>query len=162
MPTELILIRHGQSEANVGRSTDVDCPLTDTGIEQARQLGLQLRERSLGEYLFLTSPYRRAMHTAAEITKATGHSFVVEERIREWGERATIGGKQYHKETTQELVARLSEFLLDHAGRKVVMVSHAAPIAVLTQLANGEMPNTLGQFWIDVENCCLRRVICRG
>jgi len=42
------------------------------------------------------------------------------------------------------------------------MVSHAAPIAVLTQLANGTTPNTQGQFWIDIENCCLRRVIGLG
>ncbi|HEX4793227.1 MAG TPA: histidine phosphatase family protein [Humisphaera sp.] len=161
MPTELLLIRHGESEANVGRSTDVDCLLTDAGIEQARQLGLRLAEHDLRDFLFLTSPYRRTVHTAAAITEATGRSFVVDERIREWGEFATIGGKQYPKETTRELVERLREFLLDHAGRKLVVVSHAAPIAVLTQLANGESPNTLGQFWIGVENCCSRRVICR-
>ena len=101
------------------------------------------------------------MHTASEITKAIRRPFVVDERIREWGELATIGDKQYQKETTRDLVERLREFLMDHAGRKLVLVSHAAPIAVLSQLANGETPNTQGQFWIGVENCCLRRVICR-
>jgi broad specificity phosphatase PhoE len=122
---------------------------------------LRLAGHDLGKFLFLTSPYRRAVHTAAEIAKATGQSFVVEERVREWGDLATVGGRQYHKETTHELVGRLKEFLLDHAGRKLVVVSHAAPIAVLTQLAEGEMPNTQGQFWSDVGNCCLRRLTHR-
>jgi broad specificity phosphatase PhoE len=86
----------------------------------------------------------------------------VEERVREWGDLAAIGGRQYPKETAQELVARLERFLLCHAGRMLVVVSHAAPIAVLTQLAAGESPNTQGEFWADVENCCLRRVTHRG
>ncbi|MDB5291054.1 MAG: Phosphoglycerate mutase [Phycisphaerales bacterium] len=158
MAMEVLLIRHGESEGNVGRSTDPDCLLTENGVQQARQLGLHLAAQDLRGFLFLTSPYRRAVHTAAEIAKATGKSFVVEERVREWGDFATVGGKQYPKETAQEVVARLEGFLLAHAGRNLVVVSHAAPIAVLTQLAAGETPNTQGDFWADVNNCCLRRL----
>jgi broad specificity phosphatase PhoE len=159
MAMELLLIRHGQSEGNVGKSTDPDCLLTDIGLAQARQLGSRLAGQDLGGFLCLTSPYRRAMHTAAEIAKETGLSFAVEERIREWGDVATVGGKQYHKESVHELIARLEDFLRHYDGRNLVVVSHAAPIAVLTQLAWGEPPNTEGPFWAGVGNCCLRRLM---
>ncbi len=42
MAVELIIIRHGESEANVGRSTDADCGMTDHGLEQARQVARRL------------------------------------------------------------------------------------------------------------------------
>ena len=38
MAVELLLIRHGQSEANAGLSLDPDCSLSETGLEQAREL----------------------------------------------------------------------------------------------------------------------------
>jgi broad specificity phosphatase PhoE len=157
MPTELLLIRHGESEANVGLSTDPDCSLTPKGYQQARDLGSRLAaDFDLKEFTALCSPYRRTTHTAQEIARATGITFAVEELIREWGDIATINNRQYPKETTDELEARLGEFLKLYAGRKLLIVSHAAPIAVLTQLAWGETPNTQGVFWAGVHNCCLR------
>ncbi|HZK79686.1 MAG TPA: histidine phosphatase family protein [Humisphaera sp.] len=158
MTTELILIRHGESEANVGLSKEPDCRLTEKGIEQARMLGARLADFDLAGFSGIASPYMRTWHTAAEISQATGLSFAVEELVREWGDVATVKGTQYHKETAAELIGRLGEFLRVYAGRKLVIVSHAAPIAVLTQLAWGEAPNTEGQFWNGVNNCCLRRL----
>ena len=154
--TELILIRHGESEANLGLSKDPDCLLTDRGREQARRLASELARHDLSGFVALTSPYRRAVETASLIAAATGLSFAVEELAREWGDLATVSGRQYPKETPAELIARLRHFLANFAGRKIVVVSHAAPIAVLTQLAWGETPNTEGQFWTGVGNCCPR------
>lgn len=156
MTTELLLIRHGQSEANIGISNDPDCKLTPIGIEQAQHVGSRLAKHDLSGFELIASPYTRTAHTALEIVQATGLSLTVEELIREWGDMATVGGKQYHKESAEELIARLREFLRVYHGRKLVVVSHAAPIAVLTQLAWGETPNTEGQFWTGVNNCCLR------
>jgi broad specificity phosphatase PhoE len=158
MMTELLLIRHGQSEANIGISTDPDCRLTDEGIAQARAVGLRLALFDLSGFELICSPYARTMHTAAEIAAATGLSIEVEERVREWGEVATIRKRQFHKETPGELIARLKEFLALYRGRRLAVVSHAAPIAVLTQLAWGETPNVEGPFWNGVDNCCLRWV----
>ena len=79
MSVELLLIRHGQSEANAGLSLDLDSSLSDTGLEQARQLAQRLGDHDLSGFVALTSPYRRTRQTADEIAKATGMTFAVDE-----------------------------------------------------------------------------------
>lgn len=160
--TELLLVRHGESEGNVGRSADPDCCLTDAGLCQAADLGRRLAGYDLGGFEALVSPYRRAAQTAKAIAAATGLRFEVEEAVREWGPAATAGGRAYPQEPIGEAVERLRAFLRHGAGRRLLVVSHAAPIAILTQLAWGEPPNTRGAFWSGVGNCCLRwlKVTC--
>lgn len=156
MSSQLILIRHGESEANVGLSKDPNSRLTDRGLQQARDLGARLAGIDLSRFQCIASPYERTRRTADEIANAAGLVFSPQDRVREWGDAATVGGKQYHKESAEELIARLREFLREHRDRDLLIVSHAAPIAVLTQLAWGETPNTDGAFWNGVTNCCLR------
>jgi 2,3-bisphosphoglycerate-dependent phosphoglycerate mutase len=87
---ELILIRHGQSAANVafplanqrgllesglsGRDTDVE--LTELGVEQARAVGRWLATLSPGELpeVVITSPYRRARETWRIAVESSGLS----------------------------------------------------------------------------------------
>ncbi|MGW4946618.1 histidine phosphatase family protein [Actinoplanes sp. NPDC004185] len=87
---ELILIRHGQSAANVafplanqrgllesglsGRDTDVE--LTELGVEQARAVGRWLATLSPGErpQVVITSPYRRARETWRIAVESSGLS----------------------------------------------------------------------------------------
>jgi probable phosphoglycerate mutase len=140
MKTELIMVRHGQSESNAGLSEDPDCGLTELGQQQARLAGRLMAAHDLAEFVALVSPYRRARQTAAGIAEVTGLKFEVEELVREWPWTgpADIQGKLYHLEPVEELVERLREFLRRYEGRKVFVVSHAGPIAVLTQLAWGE------------------------
>lgn len=156
MPSELLLIRHGQSEANVNLSTDPDCRLTSVGVDQARELGRRLAGVDLGAFTPIVSPYSRTQHTARLIAEITGLQFTTDDGIREWGKVATVNGQQYHEESEEELVERLSGFLSRRKGQKLLIVSHAAPIAVLTQLAWGEKPNIVGEFWAGVDNCCFR------
>ena len=154
--TELLMVRHGQSEGNVGRSSDPDCALTDAGLEQARALAGRLSEFDLAGFTGVVSPYRRAVQTAREITLATGPTFEKDDAVREWGPTATVGGVSYELEPIEQTVRRLGQFLRDRKGQRLLIVSHAAPIAILTQLAWGEPPNTQGQFWLGVGNCCPR------
>ena len=154
--TELLMIRHGQSEANVGRSTDPDCALTEFGLEQARSAARRLVAFDLAGFAAVTSPYRRARQTAREIAAATGLTFAEDEAVREWGATATVGGRTFEKEPVEQTVRRLEQFLRERRGQRLVVVSHAAPIAILTQLAWGEPPNTTGEFWLGVGNCCPR------
>ena len=156
MTTELILIRHGESEGNVGRSTDPNCPLTDLGLEQAATAGGQIARYDLAGFIGVTSPYRRALQTAEAIARGTGIAFTVDEAVREWGEPVTVGEREYPREQLAEVTDRLNGFLRRHQGRKVLVVSHAAPIAVLTHLAWGERPSIEGNFWAAVGNCCPR------
>ena len=85
---ELILIRHGQSAANVafpradkqgllesglsGRDADVE--LTELGVEQARAVGRWLASRPAAELpeVVITSPYLRARETWRIAVAASG------------------------------------------------------------------------------------------
>jgi broad specificity phosphatase PhoE len=125
-------------------------------VAQARCLAERLSRCDLSGFAGVASPYGRTAHTAAEVARATGLRFATEELVREWGVAATVAGRYYPAETTGELAARLGEFLRRYAGRKLVVVSHAAPIAVLTQMVRGEAPTTEGRFWGGVGNCCPR------
>jgi broad specificity phosphatase PhoE len=158
VPTELLLIRHGQSEANVGLSTDPDCGLSPAGHEQAVALAGRLVGYDLRGFTGVCSPYRRAVQTARIIADATGLEFIRDERVREWGPAATAGGRSFPQEPVESAAQRLREFLRRSRGKRLVVVSHAAPIALLTQLAWGEVPVARGEFWAGVGNCCPRWV----
>ncbi len=108
-PKELLLVRHGESEANVrkfaakaqglepswtGVLRDQDSPLTELGNRQAYSLGCELGLRypipsnfPRDTYLqyIVTSPYTRAKQTAMQITQGLRYvpQIVVDERLRE-------------------------------------------------------------------------------
>jgi broad specificity phosphatase PhoE len=154
--TELLMVRHGQSEANVGRSTDPDCALTALGLEQAAAVAARLRAFDLTGFVGRVSPYRRAVQTADVIARETRIRFDIEPELREWGPATTVSGATYAQEPVLDTVNRLRAFLRRQQGRRLLIVSHAAPIALLTQLAWGEPPITDGAFWAGVGNCCPR------
>ena len=158
MPTELIMVRHGESEANVGLSTDPDCPLTPRGLDQARVLATRFAHLDLRGFLALSSPYRRAVQTAEALSASIGLRFEIDTDLREWGATAVVGGETYPQEPVEETVKRLEGFLRRRAGQRMLIVAHAAPIALITQLAWGEAPVTEGKFWLGVGNCCPRWV----
>ena len=66
MDHRLYLLRHGQTEwsANGRHTGHTDIPLTDVGEDQARAAGALLRDLRDGPALVLSSPRRRALHTA--------------------------------------------------------------------------------------------------
>src|SRR5262245_42179597 len=77
-PTTLILLRHGQSEANAGHATDGpdSAALPAAGERQARAIAATLDE---APELIVVSSYRRARETAA----ATAGRFP-SARLEEW------------------------------------------------------------------------------
>jgi len=157
---ELILIRHGESQANAGLSADPDSSLTPHGTEQSRALAQRLRLLGIDkQFQGIVSPYHRARQTAAEITDATGVEFEIDDLVREWGAPCTIGGRSFPAEGQDELVARIQKFFAQRDGRLLV-VSHGSPIGLMTQLALGRPPSQIEpSLWIGVENCCLRWMI---
>src|SRR5947207_11687173 len=150
MPTELLLVRHGESEYNAGRSKELNSELSDVGREQSSKVAAEIARLDLRGFVGVVSPYRRARQTAAAITAAAGVHFDIDEAVREWGERVVIDGKEYRLEPIDEVVRRLRAFLAVREGERLLIVSHATPIAILTQLARGEEPITVGEFWADV------------
>src|SRR5438128_881411 len=77
-PRRIILIRHGQSEANADSARRQEVPdhrmrLTDQGREQARRAGEELAQLCGGEAVHAyVSPYHRTRETFAELRAASG------------------------------------------------------------------------------------------
>jgi broad specificity phosphatase PhoE len=82
--TQLFIVRHGETEwSRSGQHTSVtDLPLTEKGEQQARALLGHLDPAAFD--LVLSSPRRRALHTA-ELAGFTGdHAPEVDEDLAEW------------------------------------------------------------------------------
>jgi broad specificity phosphatase PhoE len=103
-PTELVLVRHGESMGNLADNEarehkaerlqielrDADVPLSDTGQQQADAVGGFLAGLAEDEWpqLVVCSPYRRAAETAERALSAAGaddrqQELVIDERLRE-------------------------------------------------------------------------------
>ena len=98
-PASLWLLRHGQSQGNVIRASapadaleldipdrDMDVPLSELGIEQARAFGDWLRSAAPEDMpeTIVSSPYLRAVQTADAVAGSAGLGAVrIDERLRE-------------------------------------------------------------------------------
>lgn len=74
----IYLVRHGETTWNrAGRlQGQLDAPLTDVGVTQARAMGQTLAELLADQvYTFHASPLGRTQQTAALIADAIGHDF---------------------------------------------------------------------------------------
>lgn len=68
-------VRHGESEANARRITaggGLDIDLTDHGVDQAEQVGRLLKSKDI--QLIVSSPLKRALHTAQIIAMGIGYN----------------------------------------------------------------------------------------
>ncbi|TMV50317.1 histidine phosphatase family protein [Paenibacillus mesophilus] len=79
MNTCIYFIRHAESVYIEGNERERG--LTDKGMKDAAAI----RELLLGEQIdvFVSSPYRRAVHTIQELADAAGQSILIEEDLRE-------------------------------------------------------------------------------
>jgi 2,3-bisphosphoglycerate-dependent phosphoglycerate mutase len=98
-PTQLWLVRHGQSEGNVARDLahrrnaeildiaqrDMDVPLSQLGRQQSQALGRWLATQDEQPDVVIASPYVRALQTAELVASAAGLDcqICLDERLRE-------------------------------------------------------------------------------
>src|SRR6056297_2934936 len=116
----LILIRHGESEANKkGRNQGEggfwsDTPLSEKGNEQAEQVSQRLKTEKI-DYIF-SSDLKRAKETANKINKHHNKKIIFDKRIRE---------KNYI-ETMNSFIKRIKEFLeyINNFKGKILIVAH--------------------------------------
>ncbi len=93
------LVRHGQPDyspcderGHIGHGRDL-APLADEGIEQAERTAKDVR--LMGADIIVSSPYTRALQTAAIISKKTGIDIKVEMDLHEWMPDITFQYKEF-------------------------------------------------------------------
>ncbi len=106
---QLLLIRHGQPDYTevgersfVGHGRDL-AKLSPLGIQQAETVSQD--ERLRGADIILSSPYTRALQTAAIISRNTGIPIAVETDLIEWMPDLTFSyaGPEHFGEIEQEI-----------------------------------------------------------
>lgn len=152
-------VRHGESESNVtGIFPTNDTPLTQRGIEQAKQAAESLAHINIAE--IYSSPMLRTIQTASIIAERLGLEFRVDERLREAGLGKLTGRRHaeiksenafwyreyfseentYGLEKFSSIVERMLSLVneLYGAGKtSVVLVTHLEPIRALVASALG-------------------------
>ena len=156
--TELILIRHGETDWNLeGRYTgQSDVPLNAKGISQAKTLANRLADEQLKA--IYTSDLSRARQTAEQLAQKTASQVTVDRRLREidqgqwegllfeeirsrfqeaWERRlsqplevAAPGGETVGAVRARVLES-LGEILNTHPRDKVAIVSHGLALAII-------------------------------
>ncbi len=162
--TEIILIRHGETEWNSQQRMQghSNSDLSEVGRGQIQALGELMKNVSF-DHIY-SSDSLRARQTAEAITQYSGHTLQFDQRIREKNlgvfegltsteakERhpeiyrlfKTAGANYviYEGESTQQLLERALEFIeeirLRHPQERVVMVTHGGVVRVLMKHALG-------------------------
>lgn len=172
MKTHFILIRHGEPRYDeviergyVGMGYEFG-KLTDNGVAQAEA---RARDPILQDAdLIISSPYTRALQTAAIISRHTGIKLVVENDIHEWlpdtsfiydyevsdasneyleAEGKRNVGHKYRWESYEELKRRVHLSLLKYKNYKRVIV-----------VCHGIVMSSLTRFDDVIEHCGVREV----
>ncbi|MDP7614422.1 MAG: histidine phosphatase family protein [SAR324 cluster bacterium] len=162
--TEIILIRHGETEWNSQQRMQghSNSDLSEVGRGQIQALGELMKNVSF-DHIY-SSDSLRARQTAEAITQYSGHTLQFDQRIREKNLGVFEGltsteAKERHPEiyrlfktaganyvidegeSTQQLLERALEFIeeirLRHPQERVVMVTHGGVVRVLMKHALG-------------------------
>jgi probable phosphoglycerate mutase len=154
--TQLIIVRHGETEWNIRgvRQGHLDSRLTEKGIIQAKALAQRLtRETFTALYC---SDLGRAVQTADEIAQVTGHEIVTDPRLRErslgifqglsgeeikakhpeeyklhrtLGPNYVIPGGESVRQQVDRNVTCLNELACKHRGEQIVIVTHGGVVS---------------------------------
>lgn len=157
MEKHIYFVRHGQSEENVSHvHIGAGAKLTEVGREQARVLGERMRR--IGIEALISSPFVRAVQTAAEVANATGVPMDESEFFGEWLEPSQVTGmhmddparktvretvraaeddhefRHSDEETFSELVTRAHAALRtleEHPSSRICVVTHGGFLRIL-------------------------------
>ena len=161
--TELILIRHGETDWNAERRIQghTDVPLNEAGLTQADAIGQRFLDERVD--VLLSSDLGRAMQTANPIAKACGLSVVRDARLRErhlgvlqgktieeareltpeayevFHSRmtdASLDGGESLAEFAERVTATLMELARIHRDKRIVAVTHGGVVDIAYRLAN--------------------------
>jgi broad specificity phosphatase PhoE len=159
----IYFVRHGQSEANAAGITaggGMDVGLTQHGMDQAVSTARLLKDK--GIQLIVSSPQKRAYHTAYIIAKALGYApekiltnpqFVERhlgdmtgqphEQVRNFFDTgATPPGGESTQQLHDRIVAGLA-WLKTLPADKILLVSHGGPGRMIRTIYRNEQPNSI-------------------
>lgn len=186
MPTELILIRHGQSDANVNpvvAGMRGDRGLTDTGRRQAELLRDRLRADQETADVLYASTLPRAQQTARYVADATKLPIKDDDQLQElrvgdadgmsnddWSARwpglqDSLTARPFQRfatggESWAEFLVRVGSALISlvdrHPDQRVLAVTHGGVVKASFALAFGLGP-TAPRVRINPENTSLTR-----
>ncbi len=168
--TEILLVRHGQTDWNLAHRVQghTDTPLNGVGRAQARDLAARLAATAL--VAVYSSDLARAYETAAAVARVHGLAVTVDRDLREknfgsWeGLTDTeiaelfpdaVRGRWGDGETTEEVakraVAAIERIRQRHPGGRVLVVSHGGALrAILDHLGVEHGPIRNGEvFRVD-------------
>ena len=155
--THLIIIRHGQTQANVDHKWhgSTDTALNQTGEQQAQKAAERIAREHTDIAAIYASPLQRTLHTALRIGELLDIEVITDPRLQEYGIGSLEGtsfddlrnqhnffdlvaadphyapdrGESIHGVGTRVRSA-FEEFAANHRGEKVVAVSHGAAMAL--------------------------------
>ncbi len=159
MATTLIIVRHGESEANGSKrfAGHLDIPLSAKGFKQAELTAHYIKENYHVDAVY-ASDLQRAYHTALPIAEAFGLAVTKTEQLREvfaghwqgqsfdvlesryaksyWTWRNDIGnghpeGGESVAEVAQRVWGAVNQIAQKEDGKTVVIATHATPIRSL-------------------------------
>ena len=112
--TRIILVRHGESEANLNRigSGQLDIPLTPLGHHQARLAAKYILEREKIDCIY-SSDLQRAVNTARPVADALKLPINTDKRLREFDTGAFQG---LHFDDRNKFFPKESELLRNDIG----------------------------------------------
>lgn len=174
-PTQLVIVRHGETEWNVqGRMQGhLDSPLTATGLAQAQALAQSLQNERFDA--FYSSDLWRAAYTAQLIAKPHQASVQQLECLRErnLGIFQGLTRKEIHTQLAEDISGfriddpnyqvpkgeNVSEFrtrcvccfenlAIQHAGQRLLIVAHGGVLISLFKHTLGLAPDTPRRFKI--------------
>ncbi|WP_299578055.1 histidine phosphatase family protein [uncultured Sunxiuqinia sp.] len=169
---QLMIIRHGETVENANnicQGQQHGC-LSELGIRQARQLGVQLKEEPLD--LVYSSDLQRTIDTANEILKFHPEMKLITDPLLRERSLTSWEGKAFPKnwswdylpegaETNEDMLERAEQFidkmLRLHDGQRVAAITHGGLIrAFWTVLAN--KPASEYFSWEVTKNTSVSRV----
>jgi broad specificity phosphatase PhoE len=183
----LILVRHGETEANVaGQWTGVlKTELTEHGEAQIAAVAQRLADEVHGPVTIYTSPLHRARRTAEAVGQALDQEPVVVEALREidfghldgvtieemkahhpelhtqWKNRADVDftwpGGDRRADFFHRVAAACDEILSRHSHGTIVVVGHGG---TLRSCLSHLLPQELSEWWTyPLSNCAMSEVI---
>lgn len=157
MPTDFVIVRHGQTDWNVQRriqgSTDI--PLNETGVQQAEATREALRDDDFDAVA--SSHLQRAAYTAATINQYHGKYHLIDERLAErvfgeiegltvdevnrlFGSFDAVADVEWWDNVGVRMMDALTDLAAAYPDGRVLVVSHGSAIRAVLGVIQGIAP----------------------